>query len=212
MNHHKSNKTSPAILILGIAGAILAFGAGAAWWAKYSLDSRNEPNPISKNPPVTTQEPPLIPETSNPTQEQKQVTICWLNPTTNQIELVSKTLKFPKSAEQASILKTAFDQLLAGPSKSAKYTTTIPDGTKVLEIKTTGEGVKVNLSQEFVTGGGSAAMTGRLAQVVYTATSLDTEDKVWISVEGKPLTTLGGEGVLVSQPMTRQEFKDNFQL
>ena len=211
MNHHKSNKPSSLIVILGVAGAILLLGAGAAWWAKYSLDSRNEPPSISNNPPVTTQDPPLLP-TPTPTQEQKQVTICWLNPTTNKIELVSKTLNFPESVEQAIILKTAFDQLLAGPSKSAEYTTTIPDGTKVLDIKTTEEGVKINLSQEFVTGGGSAAMTGRLAQVVYTATSLDQEHKVWISVEGKPLTTLGGEGILVSQPMSRQEFNDNFQL
>ena len=211
MNHHKSNKPFPLLLILGVAGAILALGAGAAWWAKYSLDSRNEPPPISKNPPVSTTEPPFIP-TPTPVAQQKQVTICWLNPTTNKIELVSKTLNFPESVEQAIILKTAFEQLLAGPSKSAEYTTTIPDGTKVLDIKTTEEGVKINLSQEFVTGGGSAAMTGRLAQVVYTATSLDQEHKVWISVEGKPLTTLGGEGILVSQPMSRQEFNDNFQL
>ncbi len=212
MNNHKSNKPSPLVAILGIAAAILALGAGAAWWAKYSLQSE-QTTPTTSEPPTTiTQEPPIIPKPDTPSQQQKQVTICWLNPTTNQVELVSKTLNFPKSAKPENILQTAFDQLFAGPSQSAEYTTTIPDGTKILNILATSEGIKIDLSQEFMTGGGSAAMTGRLAQVVYTATSLDIEDKVWISVEGKPLTNLGGEGILVSQPITRQEFKANFQL
>lgn len=210
MQNHKSNKPSPLLMILGIAGLVLALGGGAAWWAKYSLE-RSKPAPIVTNPP-TSQEPPLVPEPSPSTQLQRQVTICWLNPTTNQIELVSKTLNFPQSVEPESILQTAFEQLLAGPSQSANYTTTIPDGTKILDLTTTEEGVKVDLSQEFVTGGGSASMMGRLAQIIYTATSLDSKDKVWISVEGKPLNNLGGEGVIVNQPMTRQDFEANFQL
>ena len=211
MQNHKSNRPSPLLMIVGIAGVILALGGGAAWWAKYSLERSSETS-ISTNPPITSQEPPLVPETPPLEHQQKQVTICWLNPTNNQIELVSKTLNFPKSVEPETILKTAFEQLLAGPSQSADYTTTIPDGTKVLDIKATEEGVEVNLSPEFTMGGGSAAMISRLAQVIYTATSLDANGKVWISVAGEPLTTLGGEGILVSQPMTREEFEANFQL
>ncbi|MDJ0745197.1 MAG: GerMN domain-containing protein [Xenococcaceae cyanobacterium MO_167.B27] len=211
MQNHKSKNVSPVILIAGIAGIILALGGGVAWWAKYSLE-RGDRTSITNNPPITTKEPPLVPSNPSLEEQKEQVTICWLNPTNNQIELVSTTVIFSKSVEPESILKEAFEQLLAGPSQSADYTTTIPDGTKVLDIKTTAEGVIINLSQEFTRGGGSAAMTGRLAQVLYTATSLDANGKVWISVEGQPLTNLGGEGVIVSQPMTRQEFEANFSL
>jgi spore germination protein GerM len=49
-----------------------------------------------------------------------------------------------------------------------------------------------------------------VGQVLYTATSIDPNAKVWLSVGGKPLDTLGGEGLLLEQPMTRDRFKQDF--
>ena len=207
MQNGKQHNRFSRTWLAGIVGIIFALG-GAAWWAKYSWDSANQPS-IPDNP-TTVQETPIQKEPI--AQIQEQVAICWLNPTENSIELVQKTLSFPSSVTNNQILESAFSQLLAGPSKSADYTTTIPEGTKLLTLDATEEDIKVNLSQEFVSGGGSASMTSRLAQVVYTATSLDSNSKVWISVEGKPLELLGGEGITVSQPMTRQEFQEHFTL
>ena len=54
-------------------------------------------------------------------------------------------------------------------------------------------------------------MTGRLGQIVYTATTLNPNSKVWLSVAGKPLTVLGGEGLEIPQPITRSIFDREFR-
>jgi spore germination protein GerM len=50
-----------------------------------------------------------------------------------------------------------------------------------------------------------------LNQVVMQATAFDKNANVWISVEGQPLKELGGEGLEVGQPLTRDTLQDRFQ-
>jgi spore germination protein GerM len=211
MQDRKPNSRFPLALLAGIAGFILLVGGGTAWWAKYSLEKADKV-PVPNNPPLESNQTPTAPQNQLTTKQQKQVQIGWLDTTGTNVKLVAKTLSFPESADNQQILQGAFEQLLAGPSEATEYTTTIPEQTKLLDLKVTQEGVKVNLSEEFMAGGGSASMSSRLGQIIYTASSLEPNTPVWVSVEGKPLESLGGEGIVLSQPMTRQEFEANFSL
>ena len=200
--------------VAAITGIILAAGGGAAWWAKSSFKKADVSQPTP--PPIAVEEPATIPESIT---QAKVVQICWLNPEGNKIQLVSTTMDFAKSVQSKRVLETAFETLLSEPPADSNYTTAIPPGTKLLGLKTDKQGIHINLSKEFVSGGGSASMSSRLAQVIYTATSSSTDNlepdvqqQVWISVEGKPLRNLGEEGIIISQPMTRQDFKNNFTL
>ena len=65
-----------------------------------------------------------------------------------------------------------------------------------------------DLSSDFVAAGGSASMTGRLAQVVFTLTQFPTVGGVRFEVDGVPTTVFGGEGVVVNDPATRADFHD----
>ncbi len=94
--------------------------------------------------------------------------------------------------------------------RKANLYSAVPEGTKILGLDLNQNNIRLNLSKEFTNGGGSDSMRGRLIQVLYTATSLNPDGNLFLSVEGKPLESLGGEGVEVSQPLRRQNFALEF--
>lgn len=212
MENQKQSRRLPVGLIAGISIAILAVGGGAAWWAKQSMTNANKPSIPSTPPQETVTEKP--PQTEQPAK-QEQVEVYWLSADDSSIRPSPSTISVPQTSNQQERLTSAFQNLLDGPKSDQPkdYTTTIPKGTKLLDLKIDQQGVHVNLSKEFTSGGGSTSMTGRVAQIIYTATSLDNNAKVWLNIEGKPLEApLGGEGLLLEQPTNREDFKTNFQL
>jgi hypothetical protein len=74
----------------------------------------------------------------------------------------------------------------------------IPAGTQLLSVKVVGATAIIDLSSEFVTGGGSLSMLGRVAEVVYTATSFEGINSVTIQIDGVLVNQIGGEGIDVS--------------
>lgn len=202
--HQQATRRVPLSVIAGVSAAVLAAGGGAAWFAWNSNNNVSSTNPPA---PTTSPAPSKLAQSGN---EQK-AQVYWLNSVNNKIEVVPSAIALNNAGSKDEILKSAFDRLLAGPTDSA-LTTTIPTGTKLRNLTVDTNGVRVDLSQEFTEGGGSASMTGRVAQVLYTASTLDPRAKVWISVEGKPLEVLGGEGLMLDQPTTRESFNENFPL
>jgi hypothetical protein len=107
----------------------------------------------------------------------------------------------------------AVNALLAGPNEAelagrpAMYTT-VPEGTRLLGL-TIDDGVAtVDLSREFESGGGTASVLGRLAQVVYTLTQFPTVDAVSFKLDGEAVTAFSGEGVILDQPVGRADYTD----
>jgi germination protein M len=95
-----------------------------------------------------------------------------------------------------------------GPDQEAGATTTIPAGTELLRVMRNGTTSYVDLSAEFESGGGSLSMQMRVAQVVYTATQFPGIESVRIMIEGEMVDAIGGEGFIVSDPLTRRDFQD----
>lgn len=102
----------------------------------------------------------------------------------------------------------ALEALLAGPRPAEDLDTSVPDGTQLLGL-TIDDGIAtVDLTSEFESGGGSASMQMRLAQVVYTITQFPTVEGVLFSLDGEPIDVLGGEGVIIDHPLTRKDYAD----
>jgi spore germination protein GerM len=58
-------------------------------------------------------------------------------------------------------------------------------------------------------------MIYRVAQVVYTASSIDPNAKIYLSIEGELLDEnypLGGEGIVLTEPVTRQQLVEDFSI
>ncbi|HEY9728327.1 MAG TPA: GerMN domain-containing protein [Chroococcales cyanobacterium] len=202
--HQQVIRRIPLGVVAGVSAAVLAAGGGAAWFA---WNSNNNVSSTNTPAPTTSPAPSKLAQSGN---EQK-AQVYWLNTVNNKVEVVPSAIALNNAGSKDEIIKSAFNRLLAGPTDSA-LTTTIPTGTKLRNLTVDPNGVRVDLSKEFTEGGGSASMTGRVAQVLYTASTLDPKAKVWISVEGKPLEVLGGEGLMLDQPMTRESFNQNFPL
>jgi spore germination protein GerM len=189
-------------LIAGVSVAVLAAGGGTAWWAVKSIMSSD--NPIKESNRVVDRQESII--------SNQEAQVYWLNIVGDKTELIPTQVTIESTADSSQKLNSALQSLLAGPQGNFAYTTTIPQGTQLLDLKVKNKEIHINLSQEFTSGGGSASMVDRLGQILYTASSLDPESKVWIKVEGEPLEVLGGEGIMIAQPLTRQEFEKDFSL
>ena len=159
-----------------------------------------------------------LPKAENPTTlpatlAERSPESYWLTISGAEISLVPQPLNVEPDAEPDVVLRTALETLLAGPKQSTDNVTSIPGGTRLLSLKVFPEGIYVDLSSEFSRGGGSSSMTTRVAQILYTATSLESGAGVFLSIEGQPLdetSPLGGEGLLLSQTLTRAQFVKDF--
>jgi spore germination protein GerM len=85
---------------------------------------------------------------------------------------------------------------------------TIPEGTSLLGVDVADGVAAVDLSRQFESGGGSLSMMGRVAQIVYTATSFDDVEAVRFLLEGVAIEFLGGEGLIIDEPQTRAGYGD----
>ncbi|MDJ1171352.1 GerMN domain-containing protein [Roseofilum sp. BLCC_M154] len=198
MEQPKQNRGIHIGLVVGLSALILGSGGGTAWWM---LRSMQAPNTSSS----------ILEEVQPTPSEQNTPQAYWIKDTGNALELVSTPVQIKSLGSSQEQLTLALKTVLESPV-DPEVSSTIPLGTTLLSLEEKSDGIHLNLSQEFTTGGGSASMTGRLGQILYTATSLDPDAPVWLSVEGEPLEYLGGEGLEIPQPMTRDLYDQEFAL
>lgn len=217
MQNH-SDRRIPVGLVATVSALAIAVGGATAWW---TVNSRNAEPPSSVNsstldpnaqtPSLSpTVEPDSPPTVVSPTTEQT-VEVFVIQDTGTRFELTPMPVSVQASEEPTALVAAGFEQLFAEPQDDSGFSE-IPQGTQLLNLDIKDNGVYVDLSPEFEFGGGSTSMTARLGQVVYTATTLDPNAPVWISVNGEPLEILGGEGLEIPRPITRTEFDREFPL
>jgi hypothetical protein len=113
--------------------------------------------------------------------------------------------------DEGSIAK-AVDMLLKGytfTESGMGLSSAVPFEVTLLGMTTEPDKVvTIDLSGDFAAGGGTASMTARLAQLVYTATQWDHDLGVRLALDGEVVDVFSSEGIVIDAPMTRGDFVD----
>ena len=108
--------------------------------------------------------------------------------------------------EENGFVAESLKELFLGPTKQEELKgimTEIPVGTRLIKVEQSEDDILIDISSQFVTGGGSAAMQLRYIQIYKTLRKIAPQKKLYLYVDGKPIKTIGGEGLEVTQPLTK---------
>jgi hypothetical protein len=107
----------------------------------------------------------------------------------------------------------AVDLLLDGPTagemaQMPAFSSNVPAGVVRNEpVAIAGDTAAVDLSDNFDDGGGTASMTGRLAELTFTLTAFDTIDFVKLELDGAPVTVFSSEGLIIpDEGLSREHY------
>ena len=156
-----------------------------------------EPTTLPEPPPSTVPSP--VPSTSDVAGEV-DVKVYFLSG--ERLAIAHRLVAGPE------LLRQAIGELLAGPTLDERSTgllSTVPPETELLDVNLADGVATIDLSSAYASGGGTLSMMARLAQVVFTATQFDTVDSVAFRLDGEPIETLGGEGLMLDGPQARMD-------
>ncbi len=107
-------------------------------------------------------------------------------------------------------LTETIKELLKGPNEKEKkheLITNIPQKTKLLSLYIKSNIAYLNLSEEFEYNSyGRDSTVTQIKQIVYTITEFSNIKAVQFLINGKVKTYLGGEGIIINKPLSRNDF------
>ena len=154
--------------------------------------------PVEKPHEPSTPEPPVQPK------EKEYVSIVFIGQNENHEEIYKIVKREYLPEIDGSKIKYAISSLILGPKqseKSAGVYSEIPSGTSIIDVEDRSNVVIINLSRKFENGGGTDSVYKRLYQIIKTA-KRNTDKPVYLYIEGKQADVIGGDGIMISQPLS----------
>ena len=165
-------------------------------------------------PTITT--PPTPPVEDAPVSDQSTVTTTIYLASGS--ALVPAGRQVPDTGDLEAAAADALRALLSGPTaaeRAAGLSSEIPVGTRLLGLDIGDDRIAtVDLSGEFETGGGSASMQTRLAQLACTVddvVALDLADGMLLQLDGRPVEVFSGEGIILDGPVSCSDFSPRLE-
>jgi hypothetical protein len=100
-----------------------------------------------------------------------------------------------------------------GTNLPAGLANAIPASVSVLSTQTDGQAIVADMNEAFLDGaGGLLADMTMLNQLIYTLTYSDPDASVLFTVNGQPVETFGSEGLILTEPVGRDDFLDQLHV
>ncbi len=154
---------------------------------------------------------PLTPTSQNNKKEeniatQKNVKVFMLDKS-GEIRSLNRVCD---TSIEKSCFEFAMKELITGPTKWEKskgFTSEIPQGTKILSIRESSNSVMIDLSSNFEAGGGAESTYMKVKQIIKTANA-NTKIPTYLYINGKQANVIGGEGIMIKQPLNERSFDE----
>lgn len=160
--------------------------------------------------PVPENQLPPDEETPKPQEKEKvYVNVYFIGQNANKEEVYKAVNREYDKDIDGTKIKFAIDCLIAGPRQNEKAKgvySEIPAGTRVISINETKDKVVINLNYAFENGGGTDSIYKRLYQLIKTA-KRNTDKPVYLYIEGNKAEVIGGEGIMINQPLNEKSLE-----
>ena len=111
---------------------------------------------------------------------------------------------------EKSCFAFAIKELILAPTKWEKskgLSSEIPVGTKILSIREGSNNILIDFSSAFESGGGAESTYMRVYQLIKTSQA-NTNLPVYLYINGKQADVIGGEGIMIKQPLSERSLDD----
>ena len=155
------------------------------------------PVPETQIPKDTEQDPKPKPV------EKVYVNVFFIGQNANKEEIYRAVNREYDKDIDGSKIKFAIEALIMGPTtyeKSKGVCAEIPSDTRIIAINESPDKVVINLNSAFENGGGTDSLYKRLNQLIKTA-KRNTNKPVYLYIEGNKAEVIGGEGIMITQPL-----------
>lgn len=165
--------------------------------------------PVAVNE-TSTEEITQSAEEENADAPKSYVSIYFIGQNQNREEVYKVIKREYNPKTDGTKLSFSIKNLLEGPNseeKSRGIYSEIPQGTKLLSLEEKPDRIIINLNSDFEQGGGTDGLYKRLYQVIKTANK-NTAIDVYLYLNGKQAEVIGGEGIMINQPLNNKSLGD----
>ena len=180
------------------------------YFSFFSKEGFHLPQKNYEKPAININDVPVPEDETQPEEELKQeIKTVKIYVTDSKGKLRSVNRKCDTSLEK-SCFAFAIKMLISAPTqweKNKGLSSEIPSNTKILSVREGSNNILIDLSPAFESGGGAESIYIRVRQLIKTSQA-NTNLPVFLYINGRQAEVIGGEGVMIKQPLSERSLDD----